>query len=557
MERPNDDDDGKYGGKYKETTQNRDLTQRHYDVSGNTSGLTRDKSDVTRTNLNTTRTNLDATRDSFDITRNKIDARRNNSDANRNISAASRNNFDVTRDSSVASQNNFDVTRDRSVASQNNFDVTRDSSVASQNNFDVNRDSSVASQNNFHVTRDSSVASHNNFDVTRDSSVASQNNFDVTRNSSGMPAYNLPDWFKWFVLAASSIINVIVTGIAFSFGVLYVKLLDEFQQGKARTAAVGSISLGLLFGAGPIAGLIANRIHSRPVAIFGSIIAAVGLLTSSYAESLEVLYVLYSILAEDINSKDKNENKRRNSGRNFEKNTSKSCNKTGRKSMIRRLLSDFMIFKNARYTIFFSSCLLSATGAGVPAIIISDYAESFGASTEDAAILVSVLGITGFIGRMLAGAASCFYKCNLFLLYFFTMLLAGVATFLIPVLELYWFCMLFAALFGLFYGVTAGLDPCLVACIAGQDNMAVSYGFFTLALGVGSLISATLAGLLRDLTGHYRSSFFMAGVFLCASSMFVLPLAIKSRLRHRHLKVPTCSCVILTRYHVFTDSVCS
>lgn len=44
--------------------------------------------------------------------------------------------------------------------------------------------------------------------------------------------------------------NVIVTGIAFSFGIIYVELLDEFQEAKGATAAIGSINIGIMFGIG-------------------------------------------------------------------------------------------------------------------------------------------------------------------------------------------------------------------------------------------------------------------------------------------------------------------
>ncbi|XP_036358077.1 monocarboxylate transporter 10-like [Octopus sinensis] len=548
-----------------------------------------------------------------------------------------------------------------------------------------------------------------------------------------------PRWLKWFILVISYIINVIVTGIVFSFGVLYVRLLDEFKQGKARTAAVGSISIGLLFGVGPVAGLLVKRLHSRPVAIFGSVISFIGLLTSSYANTLLQLYVLYSILAgigfgclnltailcvtEHFQEKQglacaisssgcgvgniifpiiiseliasvgwrpsmqflsgiqlvtglcsllmfpkrnkffpccqfrKKSTKRisnsfnvniypnisavlkdlwmdglidmkssfhsktkRGSSVNYIQFHSSSTNvikdsgdfqtgtkrhmctdeqhsstqsnsistvdrysleyyqsfcanamkgnhlvekpsKNGEQSFtgkihrcwncIKNCLRDVNIFKNTKYLVLFCSCLLSATGAGVPAIIILDYAESFGTTTKKAAILVSVIGITGFVGRLLAGAASCYSKLNILMLYTVAMLLSGVSTLLIPLLQHFWFCMLFSAFFGLFYGITAGLDPSILAYIAGKDNIAVSFGFFTLALGVGSTASASLAGLLRDLTGHYRGSFYLAGVFLCTSALCVLPLAILSRQRQRELKdVPPCSCIILTGYHV-------
>ena len=59
-----------------------------------------------------------------------------------------------------------------------------------------------------------------------------------------------PTWCKWFILAIAFIINVLITGVAFSYGILFVELLKEFNQGKGRTAAVGSVAIGFMFGVG-------------------------------------------------------------------------------------------------------------------------------------------------------------------------------------------------------------------------------------------------------------------------------------------------------------------
>lgn len=164
------------------------------------------------------------------------------------------------------------------------------------------------------------------------------------------------------------------------------------------------------------------------------------------------------------------------------------------KSLKKKILCDLFVFRNIKYVILLVSCLLSSTGAGVPPIIVSDHAGSFDVSPERAAILMSVMGVTGTVGRLLAGLASCHSKMNIIVLYTIQIFIAGVATLVTPLLLQYWFTMLFSASFGLFYGVTAGLDPAILAELVGNENMAMGYGFFSLALGIGSGISAQVAG---------------------------------------------------------------
>ena len=46
------------------------------------------------------------------------------------------------------------------------------------------------------------------------------------------------------IVLASFFTNLLVDGVCYSFGVLYVSLLEEFQETKAKTAWVGSLLPG-------------------------------------------------------------------------------------------------------------------------------------------------------------------------------------------------------------------------------------------------------------------------------------------------------------------------
>ena len=49
----------------------------------------------------------------------------------------------------------------------------------------------------------------------------------------------------WVVCLGAFLVNFILDGTMFSFGVLLLDLLDYFGQGKAKTAWVGSALLGM------------------------------------------------------------------------------------------------------------------------------------------------------------------------------------------------------------------------------------------------------------------------------------------------------------------------
>ncbi|XP_032223605.1 monocarboxylate transporter 10 isoform X2 [Nematostella vectensis] len=83
----------------------------------------------------------------------------------------------------------------------------------------------------------------------------------------------------WCVCMAVTFINVILWGSTYTYGVIFPVLLDEFQEGKAKTAAKLSARLG-----------------PRPVSVIGALIAALGLFSTSQVNSIELMYLTYSVL---------------------------------------------------------------------------------------------------------------------------------------------------------------------------------------------------------------------------------------------------------------------
>ncbi|XP_058452144.1 uncharacterized protein LOC131430898 isoform X2 [Malaya genurostris] len=101
----------------------------------------------------------------------------------------------------------------------------------------------------------------------------------------------------WVVCFASFMVNLIADGVTFSFGVLYVELLDYFGEGKGKTAWVGSLFMAMPLLSGPVASFLTDRYGCRNVTVVGSILASIGFAMSAYADSIEMLYLTYGVLA--------------------------------------------------------------------------------------------------------------------------------------------------------------------------------------------------------------------------------------------------------------------
>ncbi|XP_043247652.1 uncharacterized protein LOC122394681 isoform X2 [Amphibalanus amphitrite] len=100
----------------------------------------------------------------------------------------------------------------------------------------------------------------------------------------------------WVVVAASFVVNMIADGIGFSFGVFFVEFLRSFGASKGTTAWLGSIFLALPLLLGPLASSLVDRFGCRRCTVAGSLLASAGFLLSYFANSMELLFVTFSIL---------------------------------------------------------------------------------------------------------------------------------------------------------------------------------------------------------------------------------------------------------------------
>ncbi|XP_055634736.1 uncharacterized protein LOC129774801 [Toxorhynchites rutilus septentrionalis] len=140
-----------------------------------------------------------------------------------------------------------------------------------------------------------SILSHESGSSTGSSSGSSSN-----ENSSlgGYAEARPPDGgWGWVVCFASFMVNLIADGVTFSFGVLYVELLNYFGEGKGKTAWVGSLFMAMPLLSGPVASFLTDRYGCRNVTIVGSILASAGFAISAYVDSVEMLYLTFGVLA--------------------------------------------------------------------------------------------------------------------------------------------------------------------------------------------------------------------------------------------------------------------
>ncbi|KAK6167924.1 hypothetical protein SNE40_021848 [Patella caerulea] len=85
-------------------------------------------------------------------------------------------------------------------------------------------------------------------------------------------------------------------GIAFSMGTFLPEWLDEFNDGRAKTAMIQSVLVGVTFGAGLLIGISIDRYGVRLTIFVGSLMSCCGFLDAIFCPSTTTLLLSVAIL---------------------------------------------------------------------------------------------------------------------------------------------------------------------------------------------------------------------------------------------------------------------
>ncbi|XP_049531255.1 uncharacterized protein LOC125948831 [Anopheles darlingi] len=100
----------------------------------------------------------------------------------------------------------------------------------------------------------------------------------------------------WLVLAGSMLVNILVPGTIKSFGVLFVEFLEAFQASPSSAAWIPALCYFLYSSLGPLSSILSVKYSYRTVTIVGGTFAAVGMIITYWATSVNYLYISYGVL---------------------------------------------------------------------------------------------------------------------------------------------------------------------------------------------------------------------------------------------------------------------
>jgi len=384
-------------------------------------------------------------------------------------------------------------------------------------------------------------------------------------------------YYGWIVVTAAFTLMFVGFGAAYSFAAFFAAFESEFSASRANVALVFSVAAFLWFTLGAPAGMLADRIGPRRVCLVGVVCLAVAPLLASSARSIEVLYLTYSIgigvgvgltYVPSVGAVQPwfVHNRAFASGiavagigaGNFlvpliatwligligwhsayellaiavlllagaaalaidddpARHGAQGAPRTDRASLPGATLAEAL--RTEPFWLLYVSSVLVCVGLFVPMVHLATYAQDAGYSAAQGVALVSLIGLGSLLGRFMIGgiADRAGRQPSLAVMY------AGLGLMLILwwLTTTYWVLVLFAVLFGAFYGGFVALAPTIIMDLYGARAVSAIIGVLYTGPGLGTLVGPPLAGAAFDAFGSYDAPILTAAGLSFASAGLV------------------------------------
>ena len=126
------------------------------------------------------------------------------------------------------------------------------------------------------------------------------NGVSITENSSDSDEASEAEtegWYGWLVVAACFTCVCVLDGVGYSYGILLEPLIEEFQAGRGLLSVAGSLQVGVYGLSSPLVSRLVERWGERRSCLLGAALSSSGLLLASLARDIQTLVLSYSLLA--------------------------------------------------------------------------------------------------------------------------------------------------------------------------------------------------------------------------------------------------------------------
>uniref|UniRef100_A0A8D9BUH3 Monocarboxylate transporter 12 n=1 Tax=Cacopsylla melanoneura TaxID=428564 RepID=A0A8D9BUH3_9HEMI len=190
-----------------------------------------------------------------------------------------------------------------------------------------------------------------------------------------------------------------------------------------------------------------------------------------------------------------------------------------------KTMLDTSLLSSPSFLILCISGFITMMGFYVPFMYIKERAVLTGMASQQAMLLVSVIGITNTVGRVVCGLVTSIPGANSLLINNVALTVCGASTILSNISSHTTYQFAYASVFGLSISCFASLRSIVIVDLVGLEKLTNAFGLLLLFQGVAAAIGAPLAGVFMDMTGNYDTSFYLSGGMILISGIMCYPLA--------------------------------
>ncbi|XP_075992589.1 monocarboxylate transporter 1 [Anticarsia gemmatalis] len=193
------------------------------------------------------------------------------------------------------------------------------------------------------------------------------------------------------------------------------------------------------------------------------------------------------------------------------------------KSALSEML-DFSLLVDPIFILFALSNFLTSIGFYIPYVYTVPMSEQLG--IENPPYLISIIGGSNLVGRIVLGYISDKPWVNRLLAYNVCLTIAGISTALSMACWEFWGLAMYATSFGFTIGAYVGLTSVVLVDLLGLEKLTNAFGLLLLFQGIASLIGPPFAGWLYDTYKSYAPGFYVAGGTIALSGviLFLIPV---------------------------------
>ncbi|XP_052783268.1 monocarboxylate transporter 9-like [Mya arenaria] len=286
--------------------------------------------------------------------------------------------------------------------------------------------------------------------------------------------HDIDDGWAWVVLAAVYSGQLLLSTAMYTAGVLYVEMLDYYQDDATKTSIIGSLNSGLLCLLGPLVSICINKLSCRVTIFTGGVCLMLAYLSSAFVSNINLLILSIGVLGGIGNAL----------------------------SSVPFTVVLVYYFERRRNIVL----ILSQAVIGIAMFLASPLA-------------LWLLDEYGLKGTFLIIAGFCAHLC----------VCAVICKPSVKEAKYKQYKYVFVAAIGLLTGLPNSLATPLTLTLVGVENISIAHGLVYFFCGIGFVSGPPLAALLLEGTGSYENSFFMSGAVLLFGSL--MAVAAKIRLR--------------------------